>query len=238
MSSLISLRNVEYCYPHLPPTPLKPVLSNISLSLQQGETIGLVGSNGSGKSTLLKIIATLLKPTQGSYQFGNSSVYEQLQDFRNKVNYSAGGSLGFYPRLSAIENLMFFSGIKGKLLKTPEIEKILNRVGLKNEAFHEKYFKYSLGMRQRMHIAKLLLEPSHIILADEPTNGLDQDGIQNVISLLNVDLKKKTKIIISHDFNFLAKVSDHLLEIKQGVITQEVSQNASLLPLPYQTPMA
>ena len=208
---IIYLKDIEYKYPFK--KNQKTILKNLSFGIKEFACLGIIGKNGSGKTTLLKIISSLLKPTQGEITFYGQSIYCQLKKYRNLVNYSAGGTQGFYPRLNAIENLLFFSGIKGHLLSKEKIMELLLKVELKKEAFNQKYFQYSLGMRQRMHLAKILLEPSQVIIVDEPTNGLDENGLKVVTDLFVNDLKRKTKILVSHDNSFLEKVCTHQLNL-------------------------
>jgi ABC-2 type transport system ATP-binding protein len=205
----LQLRNIHYSYPQKD----TPILTGVDLDISAGRTIGVQGGNGSGKSTLLKIIASILSPSQGVILYNGVPVRGRLSEYRNQVNYSSGGPQGLYPRLNAIENMLFFSGIKGAPLSENECESILDRVGLKRAAFHHQCYQYSLGMRQRMHLAKLLINPCEFVLADEPTNGLDKDGIRLAEDIFNTDLGHKTKIVISHDDSFLRAISSRLFDL-------------------------
>lgn len=217
MIPYLTLNGVSYRYPgKRNPESVSFALEDVSLQIQKGEAFGLLGSNGSGKSTLLKIISSLLKPTTGAVLFNGKSIDSCLSEYRTILNYSTGGSLGFYPRLNAIENMQFLSGLKGQMLEPAQIERLLARTELGTSAYRKKYFTYSLGMRQRMHIAKLLLEPNEIILMDEPTNGLDPAGMERLVEILNQDLKHKTKVIISHDSEFLKRTTQRQSELKSG----------------------
>ena len=160
MKKLIDLKNLEFYFPDIE----KPLFKNLDFIINEGESIGLVGANGTGKSTLMKIIATLVKPSKGEYLFKDENSLSSVQQLRNYINYAVGGTLGFYPRLTAGENLMVFSGLKGHMISQREAQIILLKVGLKQTDFNKKCFKFSLGMKQRMHIAKLFLEPWNLLL--------------------------------------------------------------------------
>lgn len=216
MRPIIELKKIDFCFPG----QAKLLFSDLDFQINEGESISLSGENGTGKSTLMKIIATLVRPQKGDYLYRGETLDKNFIELRNRINYSTGGTLGFYPRLTAIENLLFFSGLKGEMISPTEAAVILLKVGLKESDFDKKYFKYSLGMKQRMHLAKLFLEPSELLLIDEPTNGLDHQGYEMLIKLLNVDLGKKTKVVISHDSVFLSQVTSVKVRIENGKLVK------------------
>ena len=207
-ASSLTVSGLSYTYPGSG----VPTFQDLSFTVQSGRTLGIRGLNGCGKSTLLKVVASILTPSAGQIQFNQKSIFEQLPHYRNRVVYSAGAPLGLYPRLTAVENLLFFSGIKGFPLSNAEIHKLLDRVGFASSARSKKYFQYSLGMRQRMHLAKILLEPSEVVIVDEPTNGLDVEGVSLAINLFKNDLARKIKLVVSHDDNFLKEISDEIFD--------------------------
>jgi ABC-2 type transport system ATP-binding protein len=212
MTPLLELREVGYSYPRT--SSPEPLLHGVSAAVLPGECVGVVGPNGSGKSTLLKIAATLLRPTSGVVLYRGVPVRNALSKYRAAVNYSAGAPLGFYPRLTATENLKFFSGMKGKMVGEREIARILELVGLAASA-KTRYAQFSLGMRQRLHLARLTLEPAELWIADEPTNGLDADGTRLLTTLLT-EAVGKAQLIVSHDTDFLSQVTDRTLELQNG----------------------
>lgn len=214
MQNLIELKNINYSFQNKKSG--EHILKGIDLSLAPNQSVGITGKNGSGKSTLLNILATLLRPTSGSYDFAGRDIYKNLKKVRNRINFSSGGSMGFYPRLSAVENIKFYSALKGKILSRKEIESLLHRVQLEPDAFDKKYHKFSLGMRQRMHIARLLLPPCELLLVDEPTNGLDADGAELLTEIFQNDLLHCGKVIVSHDQNFLQKVAERNYNLTEG----------------------
>jgi ABC-type multidrug transport system ATPase subunit len=209
LNSLIKVRELEYSYKNGGRSIFVPV----SFSLEPGESLGLRGENGSGKTTILKIVASLIRPTAGEILFRGCDLYSQLKGYRRIINYSAGAPMGFYPRLNGIENLRFFSAMKGQMIAEQEARRSLARVGLLEADSLKKYHQFSLGMKQRLHIARLLLEPCEALLLDEPTNGLSIEGVSLLIEILNRDLAAKAKLIVSHDGWFLRQVSARNIDI-------------------------
>ncbi|MFJ7899719.1 ATP-binding cassette domain-containing protein [Streptomyces sp. NPDC096198] len=214
MSPLLELADLWYAYPHAAGPDPVPVLRGVSAEVHEGETLSIVGGNGSGKSTLLKILATLLRPTAGELRHRGQPIGAVPAAYRADVNYSAGAPLGFYPRLTAAENLRFFSGLKGGSLTSGQAGGLLDRVGLADQA-DVLYARFSLGMRQRLHLARLLLEPSALWIVDEPTNGLDTDGVRLLEDLLR-NTPDRTKVIVSHDREFLHRTGARTLVLKEG----------------------
>jgi ABC-type multidrug transport system ATPase subunit len=216
VTTMLELRGISYSYPGAN----NGLLSTASAAIVRGERVGITGANGSGKSTLLKIFATLLKPTAGELLFGGRPIASCLREARSVLNYCAGAPQGFYPRLNAVDNLRFFSGMKGHMASRAELERLLARVGLGCEraALEKKYFQFSLGMRQRLHLARMMLEPAELLIADEPTNGLDARGVAILEDLLSKEAAGKTQIIVSHDRGFLERVTTRILHIENGAL--------------------
>lgn len=210
MSVLLEATDLAFAFPE---KPLAPVFSGVSLRLEEGESLGLQGVNGSGKSTLLRVLASLLRPTRGEVLFRGRPLRERLGEYRAGLNYSQGAPFGFYPRLTGVDNLRFFSGLKDALVSEGGAEDLLRRVGLAEDAWRKPYVQYSLGMKQRLHMARLLLEPCGLLILDEPTNGLDAQGQAALAVLLSGPLKAKAKVIVSHDADFLAEVTGRSLRL-------------------------
>lgn len=211
MKPALEVRSIQYTFPG----QSQATLEDVSFSLHPGEAVGIVGHNGSGKSTLLRAISTLLAPQKGEILFDGQPAAKVWSRVRPRISYSAGAPLGFYPRLTGAENLRLFASFKGQTLSTPDALRLLDRVGL-GHAEKQIYFRYSLGMRQRLHLARLCLEPHDYIFVDEPSNGLDQDGMRLLEDLFANDLKGCTRLIISHDFELLGRMTTRRLELKRG----------------------
>ncbi|MEU3046631.1 ABC transporter ATP-binding protein [Streptomyces sp. NPDC006984] len=202
VTPLLELVGVSYAYPS---DRRRTILQDVSGVFHEGETVGVVGPNGSGKSTLLKILATLLRPTAGRLLHHGRPLHRGLGRYRCGVNYSAGAPQGFYPRLTAAENLRFFAGMKGTDCSARHARSLLDSVGLAGDS-DTVFAAFSLGMRQRLHLARLLLEPSSVWIIDEPTNGLDADGVRLLEALMS-GAPDKAKIVVSHDADFLSRVA-------------------------------
>lgn len=213
MKPAIEVRSVRYAFPG----QSRPVLDDVSFSIQPGEVVGLVGHNGSGKSTLLRIVSTLLAPQSGATFFDGEPAAKIQSRVRPRISFSAGAPLGFYPRLTGEENLRLFASFKGQALSAPAASRLMERVGLEG-AGRQIYFRYSLGMRQRLHLARLCLKPHDYVLVDEPSNGLDQDGLRMLEDLFTKDLTGTTRLIISHDHELLGRITARRLGLREGRI--------------------
>ena len=152
------------------------VLKEINLELKKGHIYGIVGKNGSGKTVLFKLIAGYLKPTTGSIYVMNKKIGVDV-DFPESMGLIIE-TPGFLSGYTAFQNLEYLAGIKHVIGKE-EILEAIKRVGL-DPTSRKKVGKYSLGMRQRLGIAQAIMEKPEVILLDEPRNGLDKKGIEQV----------------------------------------------------------
>ncbi len=195
------------------------VLKNINLDLYSGNIYGFYGKNGSGKTMLFRAVTSLITPTSGDILIDGESM------INGETDLSIIGVLienpGFYDYLTGFQNLELLYSINHK--KDSDIlNKYLEKVGL-GEVASKLYKKYSLGMRQRLGIAQAIMEDQKIIILDEPTNGLDEQGINDVRALL-IEEKKKDKIILiaSHNKDDLRILSDKIFHLDHGMITGEI----------------
>jgi ABC-2 type transport system ATP-binding protein len=185
-------------------------VNKLSLEISKGSIFGILGPNGSGKTTLLGLILDIMNTTNGSYKwFGQNS--------ENKRRKKIGALLetpNFYPYLSAEKNLEIIAEIKKVSYK--EIQKVLSSVNLEHRK-HHKFSTYSLGMKQRLAIAAALLGDPEVLILDEPTNGLDPQGIAEIRDvILKVSQKGMTIILASHLLDEVQKVCTHVAVLKQG----------------------
>ncbi len=175
-------------------------LDNISFSVEQNELYGLVGPNGAGKTTLIKILCTLLLPTSGKATVLGMDVATQERDIRKSLNVVFGGERGLYTRLSGINNLKLFADLYQvpRDVSSRRIPELLDLVGL-NGRGHERVEGYSKGMKQRLHIAKALINDPKVLFLDEPTIGLDPNISRKLRKTIS-DLQQlgKTIILTSH----------------------------------------
>ena len=185
-------------------------LSAISFDVPKGSIYGILGPNGSGKTTLLGIITDVLHPDTGSFTLLGAVDKDAA---RTRV-----GTLletpNFYPYLSAYKNLEISAAIKG--VSTMEIDAVLDRVGLLARK-HSKFSTFSLGMKQRLAIGAALLGNPELLILDEPTNGLDPNGIAEIRELIKGLAKEgKTVVMASHLLDEVEKVCTHVAIIKRG----------------------
>ncbi len=202
------------------------VLDKVSLSLQQGEIIGLIGPNGAGKTTLMKIITKLVKKYDGD-------VYIKDENIKNnkKHNTKQIGCVietpGFYPELTGYENLLFFSEISG-LKDKSEIDEIVKRLGIESYV-NKKAKNYSLGMKQRLGVAQAVLTYPPVLILDEPTNGLDPAIVPQLRKFIKyIAEEKHTAVLISsHILSEIELMCDKVAFIQEGKIIKVESLKKS-----------
>lgn len=200
----------------------KKILDNINFDIYEGEIVGLVGKNGAGKSTLLKIMTGLYSYDEGEIYYYN---YNLRTDYEKAM--SIVGTLienpDMYNNLSGKKNLeLFKSMFKG--IDDGTIEEIVRIVEM--EKYLGKKFKtYSLGMKERLGIASSLINKPKILILDEPTNGLDREGVKNIMKMLK-DLKDTTIIISSHMLSDIEELCNKIIFINDGKIDSiKIKQN-------------
>jgi len=190
-------------------------VQQLTLEIQRGQVYGILGPNGSGKTTTLSIVTGLQRQDSGSFfWFGQ----DPSPEVRKKI-----GSLievpHFYPYMNLIQNLKIIAQIKG--IGSAGIEAVLDEVGLLNRST-SKYKYLSLGMKQRMGIGAALLGDPELLVLDEPTNGLDPEGIAEVRELIMDQSRKgKTIIMASHILSEVEKVCSHVAILKKGKLLEK-----------------
>lgn len=193
------------------------VLRNVSLKLEPGKIYGLKGPNGSGKTMLMRLVAGLIRPTEGEVYIDQKRLGRDF-DFPPSLGMLIENP-AFLPNYSGSKNLELLAQIKGIAGKDAVRQAILD-VGL-NPDDRKKYRKYSLGMKQRLGIAAALMESPEIIILDEPTNALDDNGIEQILSLLRRERERGAIIILScHDAEILHAISDVIIRISEGRIEE------------------
>lgn len=191
------------------------VLKNVSISFEKGKIHGIVGRNGSGKTVLFKCICGLMHPEEGVI-FVNGKRVGRDVDMPEDIGAIIEAP-GFLPNYSGYKNLRFLANIRRKIGKE-EILNVLKTVGLDPES-RKHVGKYSLGMRQRLGIAQAIMEDPEILILDEPMNGLDNAGVQDIRALL-LELKAqgKTILLASHNHEDIAALCDTVHEMDGGVL--------------------
>lgn len=208
-------------------------VQDLSFSVNEGDVYGFLGQNGAGKSTTIRMLLTLIKPTQGTVEiFG-----KELSKHRNEILREVGAVIekpDVYKYLSAYENLKLFARLSGMKVTSQLLMQQLEKVGLAGRA-KDTVKTFSQGMKQRLGIAIALVHDPKLIILDEPTNGLDPQGIadiRNLILHLSRDLNK-TVIVSSHLLSEIEQVATRVLIINKG--KKIIEGNAEALFDPSQT---
>lgn len=188
------------------------VLQDINLTLQGGKVYGLKGRNGSGKSVLLKILCGFYTSTEGSVFYNGKSLKDSSIRIRALIEKPS-----FFPYLSGFENLQLLAKLE-HLIDNQKILQVLELVGLADDK-DKNFSKYSLGMKQKLGIAQAIMEPSDLLILDEPFNGIDVQSVQ-VLKKHIKELSDKDKIIIvtSHIQDDLVELCDEIIELENGKI--------------------
>lgn len=191
-------------------------LHSLDFSVKKGQIFGLLGPNGSGKTTTLGILLGVLRQNGGNFSWFNNGAADE--------NRKRIGALletpNFYPYLSAYDNLIVVAKIKGMTGYAQRIDEVLRRVNL-FERKKSKFKTFSLGMKQRLAIASAMLSDPEVYVLDEPTNGLDPEGIAEIRNLiLEIAQEGKTIIIASHILDEIEKICTHVAIMRKGELLQ------------------
>ena len=194
----------------------RPILNNVSYNFEYGKIYGLYGHNGSGKTMLLRAIAGLLVPDSGSVVIDGKVLYKDMS-FPPSIGIVIE-NMNLLPQYNAFDNLKILGKIK-KTATDEDITTALERVGLKSDL---KVKKFSLGMKQRLNIAQAVFEKQKIILLDEPTNALDNDGVQLIYKLLKEEKERGALVVITtHHKEDLEEVCDVVLKMTEGELHEK-----------------
>ena len=189
------------------------ILNNISLQLEYGKIYGLVGNNGSGKTMLMKCICGFIRPNTGTVE-ADGKVIGRDTDYLPDAGIIIE-TPGFIPYYSGFQNLKLLAGIHHAITKQ-DIRKAMEQVGL-DPALKLPVKKYSLGMRQRLGLAQAIMEDPSVLILDEPMNGLDRHGVEEVRQLL-LSLRGQGKLILiaSHNGEDIRILCDEVYEMENG----------------------
>lgn len=194
----------------------RPILNNVSYNFEYGKIYGLYGHNGSGKTMLLRAIAGLLVPDSGSVVIDGKVLHKDMS-FPPSIGIVIE-NMNLLPQYNAYDNLKILGKIK-KTATDEDIKTALERVGLKSDL---KVKKFSLGMKQRLNIAQAVFEKQKIILLDEPTNALDNDGVQLIYKLLKEEKERGALVVITtHHKEDLEEICDVVLKMTEGELHEK-----------------
>ncbi|MGP0170678.1 ABC transporter ATP-binding protein [Pseudomonas sp. NCHU5208] len=225
---LIQLQHIGRCY-RLADRTL-PVLQDINLIIERGESCALVGRSGSGKSTLLNVLGLLDRPDTGSYHINGTDIAQASTDdlaaLRNRLIGFVFQSFNLLPRLSALDNValpLTYRGIPPRQARV-QAHAMLEQVGLAERGDHRPA-SLSGGQRQRVAIARALIGNPALILADEPTGNLDAATAQEIMKLL-IDLNSRqgvTLIVVTHDPDIASRLARQI-EVRQGQLYESTQR--------------
>ena len=207
MQTILSIKNLNKRYGSL------QALRNVSFEIKKGNVYGILGPNGSGKSTTLGIVLNVVNKTSGEYSWFDGKM--QTHDALKKVGAIIERP-NFYPYMTAEQNLKLVCKIKN--ISYNKIQEKLELVGL-DERKNSKFSTFSLGMKQRLAIASALLNGPEILILDEPTNGLDPQGIHQIRDIIKQIAALGTTILLaSHLLDEVEKVCTHVLVLRKGAV--------------------
>lgn len=207
METILSIKNLNKRYGKL------QAVKNVSIEIHKGNVYGILGPNGSGKSTTLGIVLNVVNKTSGDYRWfgGTMQTHEALKKVGAIIERP-----NFYPYMTAKENLELVCKIKN--IDYSKVQEKLEVVGL-IERKDSKFNTFSLGMKQRLAIASALLNDPEILILDEPTNGLDPQGIHQIRDIIKMIASQGTTILLaSHLLDEVEKVCSHVLVLRKGEI--------------------
>jgi ABC-2 type transport system ATP-binding protein len=207
LQTILSIKNLNKRYGSL------QALRNVSFEIKKGNVYGILGPNGSGKSTTLGIVLNVVNKTSGEYSWfdGKMQTHQALQKVGAIIERP-----NFYPYMTAEQNLKLVCKIKN--INYSKIQEKLELVGL-TERKDSKFSTFSLGMKQRLAIASALLNDPEILILDEPTNGLDPQGIHQIRDIIKQIAAQGTTILLaSHLLDEVEKVCTHVLVLRKGTV--------------------
>ncbi|KEK23172.1 ABC transporter ATP-binding protein [Bacillus gaemokensis] len=207
----------------------KTLVENISFEVKKGEVVGLLGPNGAGKTTLMRMMVGMISMTEGEVWIDGQSVKQQFESTAAKIG-AVIENPEFYPFLSGYENLTYFGRMNGNVTEE-RINEVVQLLGM-GQVIDRKVKAYSLGMRQRLGIAQALVHNPDVLILDEPTNGLDPNGIHEMRMYIKKIAHEQGKAVLvsSHLLSEVELMCDRVIIIQHGeyVATQNIQRDESL----------
>lgn len=217
METILSIKNLNKYFGKI------HAVKNLSLEIEKGNVYGILGPNGSGKSTTLGIVLNVVNKSSGDFSWfdGKLTTHEALKKVGAIIERP-----NFYPYMTAYENLALVCKIKD--INVAKIDEKLEIVGLTDRK-NSKFRTFSLGMKQRMAIASALLNDPEILILDEPTNGLDPQGIHQIRDIIRIIATQGTTILLaSHLLDEVEKVCSHVLVLRKGEMLYQGTVNGMI----------
>lgn len=194
------------------------ILKNVDLELEGGKIYGLQGPNGGGKTMLMRLICGLIRPTEGEVYIDGKLLGKEI-DFPPSVGLLIENP-AFLPGYTGLKNLEMLAQLQERV-GTEQIRQTIMDVGLEPDD-KRKYRKYSLGMKQRLGIASAIMEQPDLILLDEPTNALDEKGVEQICALIRRERDRGALIIMAcHDAVILESLSDEIYKVYDGIVERK-----------------
>lgn len=202
-------------------------VDKVSFTIENGEIVGLLGENGAGKTTTLRMLATMLKATEGTAKINGYDIVQEPEKVRGQIGILFGGEVGLYDRLTARENIEYFAELNGMdKEKTRKRIDDLARILEMNDYMNKRVGKFSRGMKQKVAIARSIVHNPSVMLFDEPTAGLDVTASRIVQDFI-MKCKKDNKAILfsSHSMEEVERLCDKIVIIHKGRILEEGTVN-------------
>jgi ABC transporter related len=227
LKNIISIKNLTRIY-NIKEGLLKQekkvvnAVNDVSFEVKKGEIFGLLGPNGAGKTTIIKVMTTLLAPSSGEVKILGYDSFGEERYIRPRINFIFGGERSLYWRLSAKDNLQFFCDqyLVPKSKQSQIIDTLLDRVGLLEEK-NRKVENFSKGMKQRLQIARSLINDPEIIFLDEPSIGLDPVGSRDLKKIVRqLSDSGKTVVLTTHYMPEADELCDRIAIIDKGKLVE------------------
>lgn len=215
--TMVEVEDLRRTFPRKGDSP-RAALDGLSLAVPDGEVHGLLGPNGAGKTTLCRILSTVLLPTSGTARIAGLDVVTDTAAVRRTIGIVFGGERGLYDRLTARQNLLYWSSLFHMRTSAakPRVAQLLERVGLADRA-DERVETYSRGMKQRLHLARGLINDPKVVILDEPTVGMDPVAAHDFRALVGeLRADGRTLLLTTHDMAEAEAVCDRVSLIDNG----------------------
>lgn len=194
------------------------ILKDVQIELESGKVYGLQGPNGGGKTMLMRLISGLIRPTRGYVYIDDKQLGKDI-DFPPSIGVLIENP-AFLPNYTGVQNLELLARIQARV-GLEQIRQTITEVGLQPDD-KRKYRKYSLGMKQRLGIAAAVMEQPDLIILDEPTNALDEEGVERICQIIRRERDRGALIIMAcHDARILESVSDMIYTVVDGYVERK-----------------